>query len=383
MEIILTVEMTLFYLCFFMVAYIFVFALLSNIKNNPKKIDSKKSYKMLVLIPAYKEDSVIEKAVQSITDQDYPQESYRVAVISDKMQDSTNEIIRSYGVDVLIPDFEKSSKAKALNFAISKMEGKYDVVIILDADNTVDRSFLKEINNAYYLGSKAIQAHRVAQNLDTHTAVLDAVSEEINNSIFRKGHNILGLSAALIGSGMAFDYKWFVKHVERLMTAGEDKGLEVLLLKQRIYINYLESTFVYDMKTQKEGVFYNQRRRWLAAQFAILGSAIRDLPRAIVSLNYDLIDKLIQWMMPPRVMLLGILSIMCVGTLFVDPLISLKWWILTVALSLGFALALPDYLVDVKLMRAIKRVPVIFGLMVLNMFRLKGVNKNFIHTKKG
>lgn len=263
------------------------------------------------------------------------------------------------------------------------MEGKYDVVIILDADNTVDRSFLKEINNAYYLGSKAIQAHRVAQNLDTHTAVLDAVSEEINNSIFRKGHNILGLSAALIGSGMAFDYKWFVKHVERLMTAGEDKELEVLLLKQRIYINYLESTFVYDMKTQKEGVFYNQRRRWLAAQFAILGSAIRDLPRAIVSLNYDLIDKLIQWMMPPRVMLLGILSIMCVGTLFVDPLISLKWWILTVALSLGFALALPDYLVDVKLMRAIKRVPVIFGLMVLNMFRLKGVNKNFIHTKKG
>jgi len=34
-------------------------------------------------------------------------------------------------------------------------------------------------------------------------ALLDGISEEINNNIFRKGHQTLGLSSALIGSGMA------------------------------------------------------------------------------------------------------------------------------------------------------------------------------------
>ena len=44
---------------------------------------------------------------------------------------------------------------------------------------------------------------------DTNTAVLDAVSEEINNSIFRKGHTRLGFSSGLSGSGMAFEYDLF------------------------------------------------------------------------------------------------------------------------------------------------------------------------------
>jgi hypothetical protein len=29
-------------------------------------------------------------------------------------------------------------------------------------------------------------------------AILDAISEEINNNIFRKGHRVLGLSSAII-----------------------------------------------------------------------------------------------------------------------------------------------------------------------------------------
>ena len=52
-----------------------------------------------------------------------------------------------------------------------------------------------------------MQGHRVAKNHNTNLATLDAVSEEINNNIFRSGHRAIGLSSALIGSGMAFDYE--------------------------------------------------------------------------------------------------------------------------------------------------------------------------------
>jgi cellulose synthase/poly-beta-1,6-N-acetylglucosamine synthase-like glycosyltransferase len=364
------------------VFYIFFFALISNKKIRKYETKIKKQYSIIVLVPAYKEDFVIERSVSSIIDQDYPEDKYDLVVIADKMQPETNVRLKELGAEVLVPDFQQSSKAKALNFAIETRKKEYDIVVILDADNVVEQDFLSQINKSYYIGSRAMQAHRIAFNTDTHTALLDAVSEEINNSIFRKGHIVLGLSSALIGSGMAFDYKWFCKNVQNIFTAGEDKELEILLLKERIFINYLEDVKVYDLKTQKDEVFYNQRRRWLAAQFATLKRSLIDFPKALFTLNYDYLDKIIQWMMLPRVILLGLICIISATTTIVSWEYSIKWWILLFVLILGFALAIPDYLVDKRLVNAFRKIPVLFGLMFLNLFRLKGVNNKFIHTQK-
>ena len=41
----------------------------------------------------------------------------------------------------------------------------------------------------------------------------------------------------------------------------------------------------------------------------------------------------------------------------------------------------PDYLVDKQFKKAIISLPVLFFLMFLNLFRLRGGNKHFIHTK--
>ena len=49
-------------------------------------------------------------------------------------------------------------------------------------------NFLKKINAAFAHGYVAVQGHRTAKNMNTSWAILDAVSEEINNNIFRKGH---------------------------------------------------------------------------------------------------------------------------------------------------------------------------------------------------
>ena len=86
--------------------------------------------------------------------------------------------------------------------------------MLLDPDNDVDTDMLLKINDAYYSGCNAMQTHRIAKRRDTNIAVLEAVSEEINNSIFRKGHTGLGFSSALIGSDMAFDFKIFSQCVD-------------------------------------------------------------------------------------------------------------------------------------------------------------------------
>lgn len=380
--IIRTIDIVSFILMLFGGFYLLVFGLYSLPAALHRPSKSRKKNRIAVLFPAYKEDGVIVESVRSFLEQDYPGEMYDVVVISDHMTDETNRALEALPVRLLMADYAESTKAKALNLAVDSLEKElYDIVVILDADNQVDPVFLSQINNTFNRGVKAVQAHRVAKNRNTNIAVLDAVSEEINNSIFRKGHIKLGFSSALIGSGMAFDYKWFAENIKHVSSTGEDKELEALLLRQRIYIDYLDDVYVYDEKTQKQGVFYKQRRRWLAAQFGTLARFGKDLPGAIVEKNWDLCDKLVQWMLLPRVVTVGLIFAFAVAMTLISWTHSIKWWLLLLMVAFALAAAIPDYMVDEKLRKAVRNVPVLGFMMVLNMFRLKGANKKFIHTE--
>ena len=375
-------------LCFFLlgtsVLYLFVFALLSHIKRKDIYPAAGKLHRFVILYPAYKEDRVIENAISNFLEQNYPKSCYDVVVISDQMQDDTINRLKSMPVTLMEVHFQQSSKAKAMQYAMENLDkNTYDMVVIMDADNTVEPNFLHELNKAYHSGCLVIQAHRMAKNLNTDTAILDAVSEEINNSIFRKGHVRLGLSAALIGSGMAIDFQWFKKNIFKLQTAGEDKELEALLLKENIFIEYLEHVNVYDEKTQKDSTFYNQRRRWLASQLFAIKNNIGKLPGALFDGKFDYANKICQWMMLPRVLLLGFIGIISIIVLLYQWTWAIKWFILELLLVITLSLAVPDYLVNEQFKKAVWKAPKLFLLMTLNLFRLRGVNKKFIHTEHG
>lgn len=375
------------YICWILAAiavtYPFVFTIASLFPQKAGYPETKKQHRFVVLFPAYKEDKIIVSVIQSFLQQNYPRDLYDIVVISDHMQDETNQQLEELPILLLKANYSDSSKAKALNFAISSLDkAQYDSVVIMDADNIVGPDFLSEINKAVDAGMKAIQTHRTAKNRNTQVAILDGISEEINNSIFRRGHVRLGISSALIGSGMAFDYSWFCKNVGQLQTAGEDKELEVLLLKQGIFIEYLDNVYVYDEKTQGEKGFYNQRRRWLATQFAQWGRVVRDLPGALLTLNIDYSDKLIQWMLPPRLILFGGIIVMGGIMQILDWPLALKWWGLFIIMGITLCLAIPNKLVDDQFKKSIHKLPLLFFMMLMNLFRLKGAGKKFIHTPK-
>jgi len=255
-------------------------------------------------------------------------------------------------------------------------------VVILDADNMVEPSFLKGINNAYASGAKAIQAHRAAKNLQTGVAVFDAVSEEVNHSVFRKGHCALGLSSALVGSGMAFDYTWFKENVVHLKTAGEDKELETLLLKQSVKIEYLDELYVMDEKTTKDKVYSSQRQRWLSAQYSMLMSNLKNIPMCIRTGNINYFDKIIQWMLLPRVVMFGLTGLMTMLVLILSWENSIKWFVLLFLMIALFILATPGDLLKLFLKKSWKTVPTLFVMMFLNFFKMKK-GKKFIHTPHG
>ena len=231
------IEITIWFIIACSVAYVVFFAFISlfydkedHLANHAAALKNKMT-NFLILYPAYKEDRVIINAIEQFLLQDYPTSHYTVAVISDHMQPETNDILRKMPITLLTPTFEKSSKAKAMQYAINEIQGKFDNVVILDADNVVRPDFLSQLDVLCTIYD-AIQCHRCAKNANNDVAVLDGASEEINNTLFRKAHNRLGLSSALIGSGMCFKYDIFKKNVFELKTAGEDREMEALLLHQ-------------------------------------------------------------------------------------------------------------------------------------------------------
>lgn len=379
-----TAEIIIFWILAMSVCYLFVFSIASQFYHKPIYRNNNKLNKFAILFPAYKEDKVILKSISSFLNQNYPSNKYDIIVISDQMEDTTNKQLEQLPVRVLIANYEESSKAKAMNLAMQSItKEQYDMIIIMDADNVTTSDFLHEINMARNEGVKAIQAHRTAKNRNTDIAILDAISEEINNSIFRKGHVTLGFSSALIGSGMALDAEWFKQNVRLLQTAGEDKELEALLLKDNIYIEYLDHLQVFDEKVQKKEVLKNQRTRWIAAQLSSFKTSLPNFPKAFFKGNFDYCDKIIQWILPPRILLLTIIFILTCLISIIRPQVSLKWWMLLALLLCTFIVAIPQCYFNRNTLKAVVQIPSLVLIMLANFFKVKKTNKKFIHTEHG
>ena len=333
----------------FTTLYLFVFSIASLFSRHAEVSKAKRQNRFIVLIPSYKQDRVVSQSVISILSQTYPQRMFDLVVISDHQSEMTNMKLAQYPITLLTPNFEKSTKAKSLQYAILNLpEFKiYDAVVVLDADNIVEPEFLDQVNDAFEsAGTKAITTHRLPKNRDTTTARLDSVFEEINTSIFRRGHITLGLSAAMSGSGVVFDFEWFKQNIMKVRTAEEDKELEALLMRQRVYVDYFDHIHVYDEKKRQTGEISKQRSRWALAQYKTLIKNIYNFPGAIFNRHYDYADKIIQWMLIPRMVTVVIIGVMCITLPFIYFTLAIKWWFIGLLLGFAFAFATPDHLVD-------------------------------------
>ena len=344
----------------------------------------KEYFTYLVLYPAYNEDRVIVPSVRTFLGQYYPYHAFHVAVISDHMKPETNQALSELPITLLQPVFKKSSKAKAMQYAMDQIKENYDYIIIMDADNVVNSDFLQKLNDSCAHGYRAIQCHRCAKNKDNDIAVLDGVSEEINNTIFRKAHNRIGLSSALIGSGMCFDFHWFKENVYKLSTAGEDRELEALLLKDRIFIKYEPSIHVYDEKVSNKDNFQKQRLRWMTVQIQSLFNLLPYIPQAILAANIDYIDKTIQQALIPRSMLVvGAFGMSLLVTAF-SLLFSLswyiKWWCLFITICIALYVATPKQLRSHSVFGKLLSLPKLVWRMILNILKIDRKNTEFIHT---
>lgn len=379
------VDWGLFILISLTVLYLAVFAIASLFVRHSDTPKAKKENRFIVLIPSYKNGKSLEMTLKSILGQTYPQRLFDITVIADHEDEMTMFHLAQQPVTLLTPNFAKSSRTKSLQLAINNLPQFkiYDVVIVLEAGDVVEPEFLELMNAAYEsAGTKAIQAHKLSLNRDTTSARLDAIFEEINNSIFRRGHISVGLSAATASSGIAFDFNWFKQQVQNAKINWEDKELEALLMRHHIYIDYFDKILVYNEKARHAEDFNRQHRNWMITQIRTILRNVRYLPVALVNRQYDLADKLLQWMLIPRMILMAVLVMMCIITPFIYLTSAIKWWIMFVTVILIFAIATPNYLVDDKWDSTFFKLPFVLFSSVLEKFKAGRAIKERVNLKQ-
>lgn len=333
--------------------------------------------RVLILFPAYKEDAVIVSSVQNVLEQPDLDSEDSIVVLADQLKPATWEALSKLPVQVVDIKLEQSTKAKAINQALPQIQSPWDVVLLLDADNHLVPGAIRKSKQAFLSGHSVIQLHRMAKNLDTPMAKLDALSEEVNNTIFRKGHVAVGLSAALIGSGLVMDRTRFESFMAQIdAVSGFDKQLELDLLRKGEKITYLEDAYVLDEKVRNEAVFETQRTRWLAAQWRFAKAHFWNAFGALLRGNVDYADKVFQFVLPPRIVLLGCLVITGIW--------GGVWTYWSAALLALYLLTLwsatPHYIRQVIGWNEFKLVPKTFFSMVKALTRIGQAKKTFLHT---
>lgn len=372
------------------VLYLLLFATAGLFRKPPAYNDLPEKKKIAVLIPAYKEDGVIVETAKAAASHSYPAD---VFIIADQLKNDTLEAFAALPVRVIQVSFAQSTKAKSIKYTLQQIPDQdYDILMILDADNIMGKGCLEKINSAFQKGLHMVQLHRTAKNKNTSTAILDAASEEINNHIFRQGHRALGISSALIGSGMAFDFAQF----KRLMletdienNPGEDREIYLEMLRQGYVCEYIDDALVYDEKVQSGQVLEKQRTRWLSAQLQYAVRFWIKEPLKTFSSNIHYFDYALQTLLLPRVMLLGatlfiaVISILIYLMFRVSLLPGMVGWIIIFAgciFSLGISLYKRISLAEFG--KAMIGLPAIFISFVKALSRSRANQQEFIHTPK-
>lgn len=364
--------------------YLLIFAFAGLFSSKDKVVVNPEKNFITIIIPGFKEDIVIRETIQKSLEQNYPMDAFQVILVADHFHADTLKSLEKFPLTTVEVSFDISTKVKSLQKALSYLPPQTEIILILDADNHLEPDLLQKVNNAFHSGAEVVQCHRMAKNTNTAFALLDAISEEINNHIFRKGHAAIGFAPALIGSAMAFSTRVFHHYIPKLEAIGGfDKELELLLLKDRIKITYLNQAFVLDEKVQNAQVFYKQRKRWISSQLYYFGQDFfKAASQIFIDFNLQYFNKALQFSLPPRIVTLGLLFIINLIWLFFpySPL-QLAWIISLLACILAIVFSIPSKFYSRSTLKAVLRLPRVFFIMLVLPLIVKGANKKFIHTE--
>jgi len=243
---------------------------------SPPTLPSAKTYrKFVVLIPAHNEEKVIKNLLESLNDQDYPQDNFDVFVSCDHCTDKTVAIAREYRVTVLEKqDRSRTGKTGNVQWALKKIPLlKYDAVVMFDADNLAEKNFLSKMNDylEHHPEAKAIQGYLDAKNPhDTWVSRSYALSYWYTNRFWQLARSNWGLSAALGGTGLVITVPCLQSIGWDLKSLTEDLEFSTRIILNGGRVHWNNEAIIYDEKPLTLWASHRQRTRWMQGHYWVL-----------------------------------------------------------------------------------------------------------------
>jgi len=281
-----------------------------------------------VIVPAHNEELNIAQAVSSLLQNDYPSSLRDVFVIADNCSDATAEVARKCGVLCLERRDSKKGKGNALHWAFEQVPKKeFDAFIIMDADTTVEKSFLLQLDGDIQDGKKAIQGYDVTQNPDESWMTrLSDLSDVLQFRLYFRGRSRLRLSCRLLGNGMCFSKEIIERFGWDAFSITENWEYYMKITLGGYVVHYNPRARFFSQRAADFSQGKPQRLRWMAGRADV---AKRYIPvlimEGIKSRNIRKIDAALDFLLPSQSMLLSMLGLAFFLQFWVGSEVLLGW----------------------------------------------------------
>ncbi len=245
--------------------------MISIIKDKLKKVNlvNHDNSKYAIIIPARNESKVIEKLLKSIKFQN--KDMSNVYVIVEDNHDLTCEITRRYGSNIYVRQKPiRPRKGYALDECIKDILKKehYDLYFIFDADNVLDKNYIKNMLKYWNKGYEICIGYRSILNPKSTISCCSGILFSILNSIINKIRIRNNRSIILSGTGFYISGK-IIEELKGFpfYSLTEDYELSLYLASNNISCNYSAEAIFYDEQPTTLKTSIKQRVRWIGGFF--------------------------------------------------------------------------------------------------------------------
>lgn len=235
-----------------------------------------------VIIPAYNEGAMVEKAIYSVAVSDYPADRLEIICVDDGSQDDTWSYIRqaqqTYPLLITAIRFTRNhGKREALYAAFKRGRGEYFVTV--DSDSVIEPETLKQIL-APMLHDCRVGA--VAGNVKVYNRTQNFLTRMLWVRFFlsfdflRATQSMYGFVFCTPGALSAYSREAIYPILETWLhqtflgvrcTIGEDRAFTNMVLRQGYYIVYQSSAKVYTMVPESYLGLTRMFLRWDRSNF--------------------------------------------------------------------------------------------------------------------
>lgn len=296
--------------------------------NYPQK--EKNDHNYAILIPARNESLVIEKLLISIENQTKKIKPEDVYVIVETKKDKTVSIVEKHKMTIVYrKNLNKKRKGFALDDAIKeilKSNKKYDAYFIFDADNILDKNYIKEMTKSFDEGYDIGIGYRNTKNSKNLVSAASALTFSMINTIGNKRKSKYTNNLIISGTGYyikgAIIESWKGFPFNSLT---EDYELSLYSILNNLTTTYNDSAIYYDEQPEIFDVTIIQRSRWVKGYFDARRNYIHKIRKSISKKDKNYASKItaLIGVNPLITLIIGILL------LLIDSITSFKNFIIS------------------------------------------------------